>query len=91
MKLRWPFTWLNRSTIRVEARLDLPEQLARATLRNVDLETQLRELQTDLRDARSAIDGAGFRLNQSLHGKPTLWCKTCGRDSGLHFGGCGKL
>ena len=37
-----------------------------------------------------AIDDAGFRVGPDITGRPTLWCKTCGRDSGLHHAHCKK-
>ena len=41
-------------------------------------------------DPFEAIAAAGFRIAPSLHGQPTLWCKECGRDSGLHWSSCSK-
>lgn len=37
-----------------------------------------------------AIAMAGFRVAPDQFGRPTLWCKECGRDSGFHWDNCSK-
>lgn len=48
------------------------------------------KLSTPLTPAEQAIDAAGFRVANDMLGKPTLWCKECGRDSGFHWENCSK-
>ena len=40
--------------------------------------------------AQAALEDAGFRVVPDLHGKPTIWCCECGRDSGFHVPRCSK-
>jgi ribosomal protein S27E len=44
-----------------------------------------------IKDRDAAIRDAGYRAAPDLLGALTLWCRECGRDSGLHTSQCSRI